>query len=246
MDISIFEDLGLTNAEIKVYIALLELGSSTAGPILEKSRLQNSVVHRALNALIEKGLISFIIEGKKKVYQATDPETFYGFIEDKKKRFKQILPELKQKQSEAKEKKQATIYRGIRGIKEIYNKLLNSGGKEYNTYGGGKRVTYEIMTEPWWKNFHTKRIAKKVPARQVFDKTIKKFGQELNKKPLSQVRFLSQEFEQLTETIIMRDYVAIIIFTENPYGLLIQDKTVAEDYRKNFEILWEKATPARK
>jgi len=37
MDVSILEDLGLTQAEIKVYLALLELGSSSAGRILEKS-----------------------------------------------------------------------------------------------------------------------------------------------------------------------------------------------------------------
>ncbi|MBS3075661.1 hypothetical protein J4429_04345 [Candidatus Pacearchaeota archaeon] len=53
--------------EIKVYINLLELGSSNAGTIIEKSGLQNSVVHRALNSLIEKALINFILEGKKKI-----------------------------------------------------------------------------------------------------------------------------------------------------------------------------------
>ena len=42
MDTSILEDLGLTQAEIKVYVGLLELGSSSAGHILEKSGLQNS------------------------------------------------------------------------------------------------------------------------------------------------------------------------------------------------------------
>jgi len=55
------------------------------------------------------------------------------------------------------------------------------------------------------------------------------------------VRFLSQEFEQLTETVICGEFVAIILFTENPYGLLISDKVVAEGYRKNFAVLWEKA-----
>ena len=39
MDTKILEDLGFTNAEIKVYLALLELGSATAGPIIEKSGL---------------------------------------------------------------------------------------------------------------------------------------------------------------------------------------------------------------
>ena len=41
MDLSILEDLGLTHAEIKVYVALLELGSSTAGPLINKSQLVN-------------------------------------------------------------------------------------------------------------------------------------------------------------------------------------------------------------
>ena len=52
MDTKILEDIGLTNAEIKVYLALLELGVSGAGNIIEKSRLQSSVVHNTINNLI--------------------------------------------------------------------------------------------------------------------------------------------------------------------------------------------------
>jgi len=237
----ILEDLGLSKAEIKVYISLLELGTSGAGTILQKCGLQNSVTHRALNSLIEKGLISFILEGKRKVYSATSPDFFYDFIEDKKQRFELILPELKKKQESAERIGEATTYKGKKGINEIYNRLLNSGGKEYLTFGGGKRVTYDVMGEDWWKLLHSKRIARGIRARQVFDETIRKFGEELNKRQLSSVRFLSQEFEQLTETVIIGDYVAIVMFTENPYGILIRDKTVANSYRKNFEIVWDKA-----
>ena len=84
MDTEILEDLGLTPTEIKIYISLLELGVSSAGKILEKSKLPNSTVHRDLNSLIEKGLISFILEGKRKIYKATNPENFFEFIQDKK------------------------------------------------------------------------------------------------------------------------------------------------------------------
>lgn len=241
MDAAILEDLGLTNAEIKTYIALLELGNGSAGPILKKTGLQNSVVHRALNSLAEKGIISFIVQGKRRVYQATDPDHFFEFIEDKKRRFEEILPELKKRQRASMQTTEATVYRGKRGIDEIYNRLLNCGGKEYLTFGGGKRVTYDVMGEGWWRHLHTKRIGKKILARQVFDETIEKFGRELNRRPLSSVRFLSQEFEQLTETIIIGDCVALVMFTESPYGVLIRDPAVAESYRKNFEILWSKA-----
>ena len=44
MDTSILEDIGLTGAEIKVFITLLELGSSTAGKIVEKSATNNSAM----------------------------------------------------------------------------------------------------------------------------------------------------------------------------------------------------------
>ncbi|MFC1728075.1 TrmB family transcriptional regulator [Nanoarchaeota archaeon] len=244
MDISILEDLGLTHAEIKVYVSLLELGSSSAGNILEKSGLQNSVVHRALNTLIEKGLISFILEGKKKIYQATNPENFHDFIENKRKRFDQILPELKNKQKISKKITFGEIFKGKRGINQMYITLLNSKGKEYNTFGGGSAVTYDVMGETWWKGLHTKRIAKKIPCRQVFDETIRKFGNELNKRRLTKIKFLPKEYAQLQETIIIGDYVGIAIFTENPYGILIKDKAVAEGYRKQFEILWNKANNA--
>lgn len=241
MDVTILEDLGLTQAEIKVYLALLEEGSTTAGKILKRSKLQNSVVHRALNSLIEKGLISFILDGKRRVYQATDPENFYNFIDDKKKRFESLLPELKVKQKLAKSEEQATVFRGKRGLNELYNTLLNSSGKEYNTFGGGAQVTQEIMGETWWKNLHAKRLSKKIKGRQVFDESIRDFGEELNKKRLTSIRFLSSEFEQLQETVIVGDCVGIVIFTQNPYGILIKDRLVAEGYKKQFEILWEQA-----
>jgi len=66
MDTDILEDLGLTSTEIKVYLALLELGSASAGTVLEKSKLPNSTLHRDLNSLIDKGLVNYILEGKRK------------------------------------------------------------------------------------------------------------------------------------------------------------------------------------
>ena len=59
MDTTILEDLGLTTAEIKVYISLLELRSAPAGEILSRCKLHNSVMHRALNSLTQKSLINY-------------------------------------------------------------------------------------------------------------------------------------------------------------------------------------------
>jgi predicted transcriptional regulator len=240
MDTEILEDLGLTHTEIKVYLTLLELGSSSAGAILEKSKLPNSTIHRDLNSLIEKSLINYIKEGKRKIYQSTNPENFHNFIEEKRRRFDQILPELKKKQSSSTKKESATIYKGKRGINEIYTIMRNTKGKEYNTFGGGYPCL-NLMGDTWWMNHHVKRIANKLRSRQVFDITVKSTGDKLNKKPISKVKFLTKEFASFQETVIVGDKVAINIFTENPYGILIEDKNVADGYRKHFEILWKQA-----
>jgi len=238
MDMSILEDLGLTQAETKVYLTLLELGSSTAGPILEKSGIQNSVVHRALNSLISKGLINFVSEGKRKIYQATNPENFLNFIDDKKKRFEQILPELKIRQKSQKNQENATIFKGVRGIKEVYTILINAKAKEYLTYGGGP-PTEKLMGLNWWLSLHQKRVSNRLPSRQVFDESVRNIGgTEIEKKPLTDIRYVSKDLAQFQETIIVGEYVAITVFTENPYAFLIKDKAVAEGYKKYFEVLW--------
>ncbi len=240
MDLEIFRDLGLTDAEIKVYISLLELGESNVGNLLIKLKLQSSVIHRALNSLIEKGLISFISERKRRLYSAINPENFFDFIEEKKERFKKILPELKQKQNKIKSKKNAFVFKGIKGLKEVYNLLINLKEKEYLTYGGGDPCVKK-MGETWWLNLHRKRVFNKLKSRQIFDKSVKEIGGEIEKLKLTRIKYLPEEFSQFQETVIIGYHVAINVFGEEPYSLLIQDKNVAEGYKKQFELLWKKA-----
>jgi len=239
MNTEILENLGLTKSEINIYISLLELGSSSAGEILRKSKTQNSVVHRALNSLIDKGLVNYVIEGKKKIYTATDPENFNKYIDDKKERFKQILPELKKKQLSAKEIKSATIYNGKRGIKEVYYKLINlPKAKEYNTFGGGAQCA-NFMNIEWWNLLHKKRVLNKLPARQVFDYTVKPLAEDIESNPITKIRYLPEKFAQFQETVIVEDYVAINVFSNEGYSFLIKDKKVADGYKKYFEALWK-------
>jgi HTH-type transcriptional regulator, sugar sensing transcriptional regulator len=237
MDLDILKDLGLTPNEIKMYLTLLELSCASAGDILKKSKLPNSTVHRTLNSLIEKGLVNFILEGKRKIYQATDPEHFFNFIDDKKKRFEEILPLLKKKQKFVKKQELASVYKGIRGVKEVYNIMINAKGREYNTFGGGP-VAAEIMGFTWWLNLHKRRVANKLASRQIFDDSVKWGGKDIEKNPLTKIKYVDKEFAQFQETVIVGDYVAIAVFSENPYAFLIKDKLVADSYRKHFNLLW--------
>ncbi|MFA6462009.1 MAG: helix-turn-helix domain-containing protein [Candidatus Woesearchaeota archaeon] len=240
MDTTVFEELGLTRTEIKIYLTLLKLGASSAGIILDKSQLPSSTVHRDLNSLIAKGLINFILAGKRKVYRATEPEHLFDFVEDKKRKLQEILPELKETQRGTTNEESASVYKGVRGIKEVYNIMINAKGKEYNTFGGGP-ITSKIMGFTWWLNLHKRRVANKLQSRQVFDDSVRVGGMKIAENFLTKIRYLNKEFAQFQETVIVGDLVTIAVFSENPYALLIKDKNVADSYRKYFGILWKQA-----
>ena len=238
MDTEIFEELGLTRGEIKIYLALLNLGSSTAGPIIEKSGLQNSVVHLALNSLIKKGLISTTKEGKKNRYQASNPKHFLEFINEKKERFEKILPELLITQNASSEKLETIIFRGIRGVKELLYELLEAKGKEHYTINSSKKSL--ILGDDWWINYHKKRVSKNIKAKLIFNKSLKNWIKE-NAYQKAEFRFTEEGFEPLTETIIRGNKIGIIIWADEPTGILISQTEVANSYNKYFDIIWKQA-----
>lgn len=238
MDTLPLEDIGLTNAEIKVYLALLELGSCPAGAILDKTGLHNSVVHSTLNRLIEKGLLSFVKDGKRHLYQASNPKHIIEYIDGKKERIERILPELLAKQGMAGEKPEVTTYRGMRGVREILYELLDAGGTEHHTLGSP--IESLMIGDAFWADYHKKRAGKGIFAKLIFNESLR----EWTKKVVYQdreLRFTQSGFEPLTETIIRNDKLGIILWTEKPTGILIQNKQLADSYEKYFQYMWEKA-----
>ncbi len=236
MDTTILENIGLTNAEIKIYLALLELGTATAGPILDKTGLQNSVVHMTLNKLVEKGFVTYVKEGKRNHYQAINPKHIIEYINEKKERFEEILPELLLKQQQAKQKPEIITFRGIKGIRELLTELLEAGGKEHHTFGSS--VKSLMIGDAWWVAYHKKRAAKGIKAKLIFNESLKKWC-DVNKYPETEYKFTTIGFEPLTETIIRNDKVGIIIWTDKPLGTIIHQKEAADSYDKFFSMMWK-------
>jgi len=244
MDTSILEDIGFSNAEIKVYLALLELGSATAGPILDKTGLQNSVVHMTLNRLVDKGFVTFVKEGKWNHYQATEPKHIIDFIEDKKKRFESILPELELKQKLAEAKPDVKTFRSKKGLRELLYELLDAGGDSHHTIGSP--VESVMMGDAFWIDYHHKRAEKKINAKLIFNESMRDWTEKVKATghyPYAEIRFMEQGFDPLTETIIRNDKVGILLWIEKPIGILIHNRALADSYEKYFRFLWKKAKP---
>ena len=250
MDIKLLEQIGLTESEIKVYFALMKLGSASTGPIIDKAKINHSKIYLILNKLLDKGLVSFIIKNKVKHYQASDPDNLLRYLKAKKesiaeqeKELEKLLPELRMQQQMAKNMQTATIYTGYEGIKTIFNLILSElkANEEYYVF-----TTYEEASSQQLRrfllNYHQKRVDKKIKVKLLTMKRFKKSTKEKYPQyPFSERRFIDLKLP--TGLFIFKDYVMHFIWSDNPTFFVIQSAQNTERFKEFFLELWDKATP---
>ena len=58
---------------------------------------------------------------------------------------------------------------------------------------------------------------------------------------LTKIRYVPSEFNSSVSTYIFDDKVAMIMWVDNPVGMIIEHKAVYESYKNYFEYLWKSA-----
>ena len=237
MNIEILEDIGLTNGEIKIYLALLELGEINAGPIKKKTQLQNSVVHLCLNNLIQKGLVNYVEKGKRKYYRATNPEHLIDFLKEKERRLKEILPSLIEKQKE-KLNYEVHIYEGEKGLKAIHEDILKDlkKGEEFMILGAPKQAHDKF--EPYFLDFHKRRLKIGIKLRGIYKQEAKEYAKLREKMKLTQVRYLPKSLESPMWITIYKNKTILLVVSEILLGIVIENGTIAKNFKEYFELVW--------
>jgi HTH-type transcriptional regulator, sugar sensing transcriptional regulator len=243
---TILEDIGLTHAQIETYLALIELGETTTGAIIQKSKLQNSVIYNALNQLIEKGLVNFIIKGKTKHFSATNPENLIRFLDDKRERLKEILPEIIAKQKEGQEKQEAVVYYGWKGTYTAFNFILETlkEKEDYIGFAAGTGEQYSEQSKRFFEQFQKKRAEKKYRVELIANEEDREsiykynYGKNFGKPVYKFVNGYAPK-----GMIIFSDYTLTVALGENPVAVIIKSKQIAESNKRFFYKMWEMAKP---
>lgn len=236
--------VGLTERESKVYLALLELGSTTTGPLVKKSGVPNSKIYEILESLQNKGLVSWIIKGKIKYFQASDPNKILTLFKEKEKEIESLIPILKVRQVLAKEKNFVELYEGSKAIFAFLNDLIEDAKKGETYYSFSLNREHEDeKINIFYRKFGTKREEKKLIVKILANKETKEVFKKVYADRISSlkkiVRFTDLNLPQ--GVIIFRNHFVLISWTEEPIAIHIQSKKVTGQYKKFFEDLWKKA-----
>ena len=94
MDKQILREIGLSEGEIKVYLALLKLGVAKKTELAKQAGVSSSKVYEICSRLQNKGVVGTILKDNKKNFQAMEPSRLMDFFNDKTARIETQRKEL--------------------------------------------------------------------------------------------------------------------------------------------------------
>ena len=198
--------------------------------------MHRSRVYDSLEKLQEYGLVSHVVKDFKKYFQAVSPEKLFSFLDEKKQALKKALPKLKELKGMKKEEINASIYKGKEGLKTIHSEMLKENSDIYVI--GGKSLIFSEL-EYFMPNFEKERIKKKIKWKILWD--TEKSKEQFIKKKLVEGKILPKGFDSKGVVNICGNRVAIVLWKEKyPTGFMIENKDIADSFRKWFTLMYDK------
>lgn len=246
----ILEKIGLTPGESKIYLALLDLGQATTGPIVDKSGVSTSKTYKILKRLERKGLVSHIIKKNVLHWSSASPKRIIELleeeekaVEDRKKEAENILPELMKKVKALKAKQQAEVYMGIKGMITVFNDEINyfiKHPRETNYIIGVTAFEkYGKTIGGFFARLEKKKVKLKIKGKFLFSEEARGTWPILEKSRYSKVKYLN--YASLVSVNIYGNTSFISIFSEEPIFFVIKSKEIAEGFIGYFDELWRTA-----
>ena len=243
---SFLKEIGLSDYEAKIYLALLELGESTTGEILKKANLTSGKIYEILSSLQKKGLVSMVLKDNVKRFSPADPERILDYIKEKKKNVEKqetdlqnLLPEINKKIQKSQSSVKIEIFTGMDGLKTAYKKELKYYNKNNTLYVMGvldpkhyeKRVYNFFITE-----MYPARVKGKIKMKKLFGTEIKAEEKKIVIEKDADVKYLPYEYP-LSINII--EDLSIIGITNQSIFITIENSEVAKSFIAQFNFLWK-------
>jgi HTH-type transcriptional regulator, sugar sensing transcriptional regulator len=234
--------LGLTPGEAKAYLAMIQIGPSRVGKIVEISGVSQSKIYNVLDRLILKGLASYNIQDNIKHFQSLEPSRLQDYVLKKefevrkqKESISQIIQDLS-KNIYATKRSASEIFVGERSLRSAYIVLLDNAKK-----GDVLRYFYPYSdfhenASPFYSRFYKYQKSKGIVERGVVSldfKNSKHFKEIPKDVKLRYVDFpLPGTIDIFMNKLLIVDWKTII-------GILITSSEIAGIFVDYFDNIWK-------
>jgi len=229
----IYEELGLTKNESKVYEALVRFGKLGSGELSRESKVSYSKIYIVLDSLINKGFVKVIPEKSKK-FIPSDPESLVKLIEEKEIRLKEAKDKAREMKKfyDVKNKNPVIMELGRDGFYKIVKDIKKPERYDYN-------IKWNSDPKPEWLFRREVRLKEGKDIRDLvrYDKETEKNVKEWLK-VTKDIRKIENEGVAMS---ITDDEEVMISLIKSNVTLLLKDKPFAKIMKKLFLAYYEKA-----
>jgi len=250
MLINKLQNVGLSEKEAKMYVALLEMGKAQASDLAIKAQVNRGTAYTILEGLRDKGLVE---ELEKKAgitnFKCTGPRSLQEYLETEKdnwdnkiKLLRDFLPEIETLSALSGERTQASFIKGLEGIEYIRKEF----GKNYKN----KEIYHIFNADLAYKLFPVKKTdyRRKWLKSKMNLKTICVYDpkQGLPKKTAlykgSEYRYISQnKLPIYCEVLIYDNWFSIHDYQDDLMGVIIRHPRLVATFKAMFKLAWEAA-----
>ena len=174
---------------------------------------------------------------------AAPPPSLKNIFNEKKIKLNKIIPQLELSGTLNKGKHNVQVFEGYDYIRNMFLHFLEIGEDILDL--NVPKFVLESMGSYFQSEIHKRRATNKQKMYHIYNKDALERIKFLNTLPYTYAGYLDDSNDQNVTTTICGDEVAIQVYYEDPkhkpMTILINNKDIADSYRSNFFILWEKA-----
>lgn len=250
MKLAELHKIGLTEGEIKVYQALLELGECTKTALAKHSGVAPSNIYDITNRLLEKGLISKVEKNGIAHFSAANPRRIIEFLDQKQGEIEKekhlanaLLPQLLLQFQKTAEKVNIEVFQGWKGLATIFTDLLDEcKPRDENIVFGASRGEQSEQADRFFLKYSKLREQRGISTKIIFNEELRQRKQRIQfflKSRKYTIKFLPQS--TWAEIMVYRNRTCILILVREPLAIRITSQEVADSFKQYFEILWKQA-----
>ncbi|MCC7356891.1 helix-turn-helix domain-containing protein [Candidatus Uhrbacteria bacterium] len=236
-------ELGLSEKEAGVYLALLELGPSGVQAVAEKAGINRSTAYALFQTLKQRGLVSeaeqesrtvFIPESPHRLHEQLEKEL--QEIEKRRQKLGEVMPDFMALFHAIEHKPRVRYFEGMKGISAARSVLMeNSPDEEYLSFTCIDEGLYEVAQI---EERERQRMARRLHGRLIL--AIKP-GMQIPSTDFTSWKIRQIPFERSPfsgELDIFGNTVAAFITKDEPMGLILESHMLVALFRSLFEAAW--------
>jgi sugar-specific transcriptional regulator TrmB len=236
---TILENIGLSDKEAKIYLALLKFNESLPSVVAKKAGVKRPTAYVILQQLEQKAIVTRVKKGGFLYYRAIDPHVLLNDQETKFAELKSALPELMGLNNKLFATPQMSVFEGKEGLIRIMEDTLTAK-TELLCWANVDQAVESL--KDYYPKYIEKKVKNKLWLRGVFcySEMAVKF-KKLGEKELREIYLIpGEKFPFKNEINIYNDIMAIIS-QKDEIGVIIQNQAIADTQRAIFQLGFEYA-----